>query len=493
MHVVSKIKDRLNKLSSQSHVRRSTRNAVFSAADHALLPILWLIGTPIFLNRLGTDMYGIWMLATGLIGIGQISSLGLTDGTVKFVAAHRSRNNPEGVTKVIETAGLLYTVAGLLAGATLAALAPLLATQLFNVLPEHQSQTTLVFRLTGAAIFSRYLMGIHQSALHGFERYDLAARVTMLSNTATMGLNIALAMSNFGVPALIVSTIALQLAAALAMTVVLRCKLAPHIHWIPRLHIEALKEMKGFCLFLWLQSALGTLGQNLDRMLLGATLSPSVIAYYAVAQRLAGQVHMLLSRAFAFLFPLAGGLHEAGNQQKLQQLYHRSTQLVIILSSAMTIPLLALGRDVLQLWVGNAFAEQAATALFVFCIRSSFLPLSTLTSILLNLAGMAILIPLYGATGAALGLMTSLPVMLYARIRVSRTLFGETRWRTSLSYLIPVLAPIPLGIIIAMSGIAGTGSLTLLLLNACVIAGLAMSLTWLACAGCRYFAWIPRY
>src|ERR1035438_6753012 len=48
--------------------QRSLRNSSYSLADYLLLPVLWIVATPIFLRRLGVDQYGIWMLVNTVMG-----------------------------------------------------------------------------------------------------------------------------------------------------------------------------------------------------------------------------------------------------------------------------------------------------------------------------------------------------------------------------------------------------------------------------------------
>lgn len=81
--------------------RRSSLNAAYSTADYLILPILWLIATPIFVSHLGFEQYGIWMLVNTFLGFSGIMAFGLSDATIKFVSKYRGLDDEPGIARVI--------------------------------------------------------------------------------------------------------------------------------------------------------------------------------------------------------------------------------------------------------------------------------------------------------------------------------------------------------------------------------------------------------
>ena len=182
---------------------RTLRNVAFNSADYLLVPLLWLICTPVFVHRLGTETYGIWMLTNGLLGLGGVVSLGLADATIKFVARRRAHGDTAGVVAVFRSTMTLYGVLGLAAGAVVFALAPFLAARVFKVSADLVPLTITGFRIAGVALVGRFAQGIFQSGIYGFERHDLAARVRMLTTTASMLTSVVLVWLGFGFAAVL--------------------------------------------------------------------------------------------------------------------------------------------------------------------------------------------------------------------------------------------------------------------------------------------------
>ena len=71
------------------------------------------------------------------------------------------------------------------------------------------------------------------------------------------------------------------------------------------------RDMIQFGFQIWLQMVGGALANSVDRFLVGGLVSPTAAGVYAVCLQLAQQIHLLLSRALAFLLPVAAEAHSA--------------------------------------------------------------------------------------------------------------------------------------------------------------------------------------
>src|SRR5207253_2630807 len=63
-------------------------------------PLLMIIATPVFINKLGIEQYGLWMLVSTItLGI-NVLNIGVGDTNVRLISSLRANNDFEGIKKV---------------------------------------------------------------------------------------------------------------------------------------------------------------------------------------------------------------------------------------------------------------------------------------------------------------------------------------------------------------------------------------------------------
>lgn len=442
---------------SSPDFQRSLKNSIFSSADHLVLPLLWFISTPIFVKYLGKEVYGIWMLINGLFGFGGILSLGLTDATIKFTAKYRASEDSEGIVRVLRSTFSLYNIMGLISGGAIAALASQLAA-LFNVSPENERMAIMAIRLGGIYVWARFVHSILQSALYGFERHDLAARVNMTQNVLIILTNVSLVLLGFGLPAVMISSVLYFLGGAVAFAFILKRNLLPNLSLVPKIEMSAVREVMSFGVYTWVQAIVGAAGGNMDAFILAAFLNPSAVTYYNISKRLAMQAHVLLARGSSFLFPFVSTVFERKDTERLKRIYNRATHTILLLSTGLVSSLFLFGDSILNIWMGAEFAEEATLVLRLLCLRYAVLPMGivnynylrgmgmvgvqtviALITAPISVAAVWVLVLKFGLIGAAMGQLVSIPFVFFTRAYISRKLFGKYDLQTSVFCFLPIL------------------------------------------------------
>jgi O-antigen/teichoic acid export membrane protein len=447
--------------------RRSLRNAVYSTADYLLLPILWLITTPIFVSRLGVDQYGIWMLVNTFLGFSGIMGFGLSNATIKYVSKYRALGDDVGVARVVRSTLTMYGALGILAGAVAFLAAPLLVHHVFKVGSENTTLAVVALQIGGVGIIVRFLDSVFQSAIYGYERYDLATRVTMVTNAVTMMINVALVLNGYGLVEILITTIILIGVGGIVKAILAKYLLIPNLGFTPLFDKAALREIFSFGFYSWLQSLGGILLHQVDRFLIASLLNTSALTYYVVSLQLAQQIHAVLARAVSFVFPLSSAVKEAGDLQRLRRIYFKGLNFTTVAAVAIGLPLFIFSRNILTLWMGSSFADEAAGLLriltFVFALLATsivpyyylngtgFVRLNTLfgmiSGTIVTIAAL-LLIPWLGIAGAAWARLANTPTGIISRTIVHYKVLADYRWYAGLSIILPVFVPFTLGLIL---------------------------------------------
>src|SRR5262249_16049554 len=95
-----------------------------------------------------------------------------------------------------------------------------------------------------------------------------------------------------------------------------------------------------------------------DRLIVGAMLGSSAVAYYSVCTQVAQPVHGLVASAFNFLFPHLSTRHETGKSKHFRETLIVSVCLNVPLFVILLPPLVLCSKLLLTKWMGAPFAEQ---------------------------------------------------------------------------------------------------------------------------------------
>ena len=481
-----KLIDKIDHSQRSDDSRRSLRNAAYNSADYLLLPVLWLISTPIFISRLGTDRFGIWMLVNTVMGLSGVMAFGLTDATIKYVSKYRALSDEAGVVRVVRSTLTMYGLLGVVTAVIVFFITPLLVNHVFKIEAQNTGLAISALQIGGLVIAVRFFDSVFQSTIYGYERYDLAARVTMVTNSLTIGVNIFLIFVGYGLIGVLINTFVWTIAGGCCKAWLAKNLLIRSLVLRPALDRAILKEIFSFGIYSWVQG-FGTifLGQ-VDRLLVASLLNTTALAHYTICLQLAQQIHSLLARTTSFVFPLAGAIKETGNIDRLRRLYFKGLNFTTVAAVAIGLPLFMCSHGVLSLWIGQSLADEASSILrvlvFAMCIMATsivpyyylngtgYVRLNTLFGLVSgSIVAVAsfLLIPWLGIIGAAWARTANIPTGIISRTILHYKVLSDRRWFAGISIVLPVFLTFAVGF--GLLQLLGEPKVSLLMLVVMVI------------------------
>jgi O-antigen/teichoic acid export membrane protein len=204
--------------------------------------------------------------------------------------------------------------------------------------------------------------------------------------------------------------------------------------------------------------------QQLDRLMLGAFMTPEDVGVYDIAALLASHIPIFLMAFNAIVFPRIGAAYRAGHHDEVRSLFQLETRWVILLS-APTFLALTLLRDPIMAFFGPEFAPGAqVTAILSLAqlLNAGVGPVggvlimtgherqvlyNTLFLGALNAVGNWLLIPRFGVLGAALSTASSIAAWnLVSLLQVWLTLKVQPYNRASAKLALVALVALALGL-----------------------------------------------
>jgi len=420
--------------------RGSVSNSTYSLLEYIFQPALMVVSAPYLVGRLGLDRYGIWMLVSSFTGTIGIFQIGLGDATIKYVSAYRGRNDTAGVSRIISGTLALSGLLGALPAFILFLAAPFLVHHIFRIDPSDYTEAIRAIQIGGLILWIQGIYQVFSNALKAYEKYGPPAKISVLVKSATIVGAVCLVALGHGVVAILLATAGATLVGSYMQAAVTRKTLHVSSLW-PSFDRQAWRQVLGFGVYSWIQNAAGVAFSQADRLLIAMMLGTASLTYYTLCVQLAQQIHGLVAAAFSFLFPHISAKHEAGNRKGVRSAFRLAVLVNVGLSLSLTAPLVLLGRKILTIWMGPAFAAHSYQVLIIlavgFCTLSlnvvphftllglgkvRFLSVTNLVGGIISLVGAALLIPPFGLIGAAAARLLYGPVTCVNYWKVTTTL-----------------------------------------------------------------------
>jgi len=425
--------------------RRVARNVLFNVVSQLWLTLLVIVSVPIVLHGIGAPAYGVFVLASLVLGYTALLDLGVTPAVIRSIAVHHSLGNLARLQAIISTALSLLMLLAVLVGGLLAVITPVAVDSILHVPPALKSDARFVLYVAAAGFACNMVLLLFVAVAQGLQRLDLFASRTLALGTATALAQIVTVKLGYGLRGLALVTITVNVISLVVFMLVAR-RLMPGIRFRPGFDRSAFKELLSFGAMKFINQAAVQVIFHLDRLIVAAFLPIAAVSYYAVPVSICQKFILVQQAVNQAFFPAAAELHALRDSERLKRLYVSAAKLGVtallpfmILPSVLAWPLLAA-------WIGPGFANASAPILAVLAVAYGIVAVSsvagfaadatghpdwnaafTVGSAILNLSLALVLVPRIGAIGAAYALLVN-GIALLLTIN-----FAVQRWLIKLS------------------------------------------------------------
>lgn len=266
------------------------RSGVYNLAGAGLRAALALLTIPLLIRALGVEEYGLWMLASAVVGIVALAEAGLPIATTVFVSRDLANGDAAGLSHTLSvTFGAMLALATA-AGVVLIAFGPVIAGAMPNLQAAQRDALGAALRIGGVVIWARLLQQVLIGVEQAYNRFGpMNVLNTLQVALTTLGL--------VGVAWLGGRTVAMMAWSAAAAIVVLglhaglgwRLLRGAQVGWA--WSRAKFREVAGFSALTWATNLGGVMFSQVDRVIVGALLGPAGLGAYAAITSIAAQVN----------------------------------------------------------------------------------------------------------------------------------------------------------------------------------------------------------
>lgn len=359
------------------------RNAVANLLGAVIPAVVALATVPLVVKGLGQANYGLYSLVTAIVGYFAVIDINVTAGSVKYIAAFNAqRDRPGERERIDETVffGLsIYALLGLLGGLGLYCGAQVLVTRVFSVPLALEGEAVATLRLAAFGFFLGQLQSYLQSIPQALMRYDIAGRIEMVFGTGVPLLTVGVLMLGYGLFAVILLRV---FASALNCLILWQWtrRLLPGLAW--RRPGRALRrELLGFSAYSFLSRFASLSYAYADKLVIGALVGVTGLAYFTVASTLANRVLGLSYRLSGVLFPAASALAARGELARLGDLYLKASRYLVFINASVLVLVAVFAYQILYYWMDPQFARAGQVVLAVMALSQCIDALTSLPSL----------------------------------------------------------------------------------------------------------------
>lgn len=418
-----------------------TRGAFYLALEKGAALLSGVAYFALLLRWMGPTKYGIITLALSFAGLATMA----TGNFEVFLERYAAEYEAQGALRTLRRAHLLALAAklalGLVAGAALVMMSPMLATQFST--PE---LTWLLPTLVPIVVFDG-LQTTGRATLYGLQQFRWVSALAVCFHVLKTVLVGALWGARQGLPALAIALAALTIAQGIATTAVplwmLRRAEDPpgRGDGVPRRGL--MKAMVGYCTPLLGARVTFMSGQNLGKIVLGKLFDTTQLGYFSFAFQTIERFVELAYTVPSSLLPSLTQLVTRDEVGRLRAVFDQSLRLVSVGACAMSLGLFVFAREV-TLVVGSPLFAPAVPLLRILALvpvaRTAQQPLTMLFQAMRKpgtVLGLAILkfvtefgsyfllVPVIGLAGAGWANLAGAVVSYVAALALTARLMPE--------------------------------------------------------------------
>jgi len=327
-----------------------------------------MIFTPFLINKLGKSQYGLYELIGSITGYMYVLNFGLGSTTIKFVAEARARNNKEQESSVLAFVMRIYSVMSIIVIVIGTVLFFSLKFILSNsVQPNEMTQARLMLVLSVLNMAISIPGGLFNSYLIGCREYIFARGIIIVENITRM-------VVLWGVYSFTTTDATALTSINLILTIIVitinvlysKIKLKIEIK-LYKNNLERLKrEILEFSIWSFLMTIIDQVYWRIDTTIIGIKMSTSDVAVYSAGSKISS-LYQQLSTAISGVF-LPAVTHKIVNNNSDDELLDFMIKVGRIQGMALLfvfVPYTILGRDFMDLWLGEGFSYAWATSVMV--------------------------------------------------------------------------------------------------------------------------------
>jgi O-antigen/teichoic acid export membrane protein len=444
---------------------RFFRNVLWNWSHVAFTLFSAVILSRFIIRKLGAEGYGLWQLSYSMIGYYGLLDLGFRSAVIFYSARHRALQEYDALNELITTLVVYFSVvAAVLIG--ISALVAGQAYRFFSVSPRYRDDFSHLVLIIGISISSGIVFNVYSGLVEGFQRFDLANQIRIVSFVIRYFGCALLLYLGYGLVAMGLIALISQLVLNV-LYIVISKHIFPELRFSLRLvNWQAWKRTAAYGVHTFVASVASTSLEQSPSLVIGHLNGAAFVGYYNLPWRILQYAADAVSRVGIVVAAQAAEYTAKARMDLVAKLAIYANRYCFTLYAPLAMVVLVYRRELIGLWVGAEYVTNSAPLIPIFLAGVAFglagqfssgtvlfgmgkhrgYAYALLCEAAVNVTGMLLLIPRFGLMGAAAvatSLMLAVRGVLTPWLACRQLGFPFGRYMASI-FVRPVLTGIPL-------------------------------------------------
>ena len=334
--------------------KKSINNIFWNFFSGLWLALLIIIVTPLYVSKLGLELYGILSLWMVLQALMNILDFGLGATIIKeFSHSSQSQNDIKNRLDLLRTTEILYWVISFIVLLFMLFFSIQFSESWLKFEINHNINLIKIMILMSLTLFFQFPNVLYLNGLIGLQDHKLMNLVQIVGNTIKFTGGYVVLIINVDLSLFFLIQIFVALLQTYMSRYFLWRKISINSLAKPSFNIGLIKKTLSFSVGMSLTSIGAVLLSNIDRIVISKLLSTSDLGRYGIAFTATGFLQLAIQPFYRSFFPRFSELHSRGEINKLKSEYFSSCELISILIISMGCICYLYANEIFALWMGN--------------------------------------------------------------------------------------------------------------------------------------------
>ena len=313
---------------------------------------------PIFVAKLGAELYGIWILSGILMGYFNLLALGVPSGVLKYISEYYAQKDFKKVEQVINSSLFLFIILGLFISIVTFFCAPIVV-EIFKINPQNIPLAIKLLRISAIFTLFYWPLSIFDSILGGMIKFIPVNIVNGIAAVFKSCSILVLAILNVDIITMFIVFNMVSLISWISKMFITRSKLTM-IRIMPwKVSYFTVKEIFSFSFWVFIQQIVAMMVYQTDNIIIGILLPVAFITTYAVVTKLFYLVHQFTGMFFSVIWPTIFSAKILNNNKLIEKVIVKGSHFICFIILPVTILGIVVVKPFITLWMGEEYAKYA--------------------------------------------------------------------------------------------------------------------------------------
>ncbi len=342
------------KVQKQKLLKNSASNFFFNIG----IMVLGLISTPIVVNAVGQEKFGLILLSNTIIGYFSIINLSIPSAIIKYIAEFKALNKTKEINHFLNTSLAIFLIIGLIISFCVILFVRLNGlSYFFNISVKNiNSAKNLLYISAIWSVFS-WPMGILGHSLAGLQEYHRLNIIKATASLISIGGMITTALLDMPLEIIFIANSSGVILQWALHYFYLQQKLPSWKINFFNFDLKILKKFISFSFWLFLVSIAGLLQYQTDRIIIGHFLPVSAITIYFVLIKpfeLIKNINGLWNTA---VFPAVSEANALGGKKNIDKIIYQGSRYNNAFGASLAILSFFFCVPFIRLWMGSEYLQ----------------------------------------------------------------------------------------------------------------------------------------